>query len=50
MGTITATFAIPPAYTTPNPILNTATVTSPTADATVGNNSGTATRGLGLRD
>ena len=34
--TITATFAIPSGYTTPNPIANTATVSSPTPDAAVG--------------
>ena len=31
--TITATFAVPSGYTTPNPIVNTATVTSATPDA-----------------
>ena len=31
--TITATFAVPSGYTTPNPIVNTATVTSPTPPA-----------------
>ena len=39
--TITATFAIPSGYTTPNPIANTATVSSPTPDAATGNNSAT---------
>ena len=34
--TITATFAIPSGYTTPNPIANTATVSSPTPDAASG--------------
>ena len=45
--TITATFAIPSGYTTPNPIANTATVSSPTPDAAAGNNSATATTSLG---
>ena len=39
--TITATFAIPSGYTTPNPIANTATVSSATPDAATGNNSAT---------
>ncbi len=39
--TITATFAIPSGYTTPNPIANTATVSSLTPDAATGNNSAT---------
>ena len=39
--TITATFAVPSGYTTPNPIVNTATVTSATPDAATGNNSAT---------
>ena len=47
--TITATFAIPSGYTTPNPIANTATVSSPTPDAAAGNNSATATTSLGAR-
>ena len=38
--TITATFAVPSGYTTPNPIANTATVSSPTPDRP-GNNSAT---------
>ena len=45
--TITATFAIPSGYTTPDPIANTATVSSPTPDAAAGNNSATATTSLG---
>ena len=45
--TITATFAIPSGYTTPNPIANTATVSSPTPDAAAGNNSATTTTPLG---
>jgi uncharacterized repeat protein (TIGR01451 family) len=41
--TITSTFTVPPAYTTPNPILNIATVSgSSTTDPTGGNNSATA--------
>ena len=45
--TITATFAIPAGYTTPNPIANTATVTSPTPDAAAGNNSATTNTPVG---
>ncbi len=45
--TITATFAIPSGYTTPDPIANTATVSSTTPDAAAGNNSATATTSLG---
>ena len=45
--TITATFAIPPGYTTPDPIANTATVSSPTPDAAAGNNSAPRPRQLG---
>ena len=41
--TITATFAVPSGYTTPNPIANTATVSSLTPDAATGNNSATTT-------
>ena len=44
--TITATFAIPSGYTTPDPITNTATVTSATPDVAAGNNSATATTSL----
>ena len=44
--TITATFAIPSGYTTPDPIANTATVSSTTPDAAAGNNSATATTSL----
>ena len=45
--TITATFSIPSGYTAPNPIANTATVSSTTPDAAAGNNSATATTSLG---
>ena len=45
--TITATFAIPSGYTTPNPIANTATVSSPTPDAAAGNNSATTNTPVG---
>ena len=45
--TITATFAIPAGYTTPNPIANTATVSSPTPDAAAGNNSATTNTPVG---
>ena len=45
--TITATFAIPSGYTTPDPIANTAAVSSTTPDAAAGNNSATATTSLG---
>ena len=41
-----ATFAIPPGYTTPDPIVNTATVTSTTPDPAAGNNSATATSAI----
>ena len=44
--TITATFAVPSGYTTPDPIENTATVSSTTPDAAAGNNSATATTPL----
>jgi uncharacterized repeat protein (TIGR01451 family) len=40
--TITATFAIPSGYTTPDPIVNTATVSSATVDQASDNNSATA--------
>jgi uncharacterized repeat protein (TIGR01451 family) len=36
--TITATFAVPSTYTTPDPIVNSATVTSPSSDPAGGNN------------
>ena len=39
--TITATFAVPATYTSPNPILNTATVSTATADPVPANNSAT---------
>ena len=45
--TITATFAIPSGYTTPDPIGNTATVSSTTPEAAAGNNSATSTTSLG---
>ena len=45
--TITATFAIPAAYTAPNPIANTATVSSTTPDAAAGNNSATTNTPVG---
>ena len=45
--TITATFAIPAGYTTPNPIANTATVSSLTPDAAAGNNSATTNTPVG---
>ena len=45
--TVTATFAIPAGYTTPSPIANTATVTSPTPDAAAGNNSATTNTPVG---
>ena len=45
--TITAIFAIPAGYTTPNPIVNTATVLSPTPDAAAGNNSATTNTPVG---
>ena len=40
--TITTTYAVPAGYTAPNPIANTATVTSPTADPNSSNNSASA--------
>ncbi len=45
--TITATFAIPAGYTTPNPIANTATVSSLTPDTATGNNSATTNTPVG---
>src|SRR5262249_58567311 len=39
--TITATYQLPPSYTGANPILNTATVSSPTGDPLSGNESET---------
>ena len=39
--TIAATFAVPATYTTPNPILNTATVSTATPDAVPANNTAT---------
>jgi len=43
MKTITAKYNVPAGYTSPNPIANTATVTSSTPDPDVSNNSATAT-------
>ncbi len=43
---IVATFAVPAGYTTPNPIVNTATVSSPATEPTPGNNTATATTPL----
>ena len=40
---ITATFAVPAGYTTPNPIVNTATVTTTATEVDSSNNSATAT-------
>jgi uncharacterized repeat protein (TIGR01451 family) len=37
--TITSTYAVPSSYTTPNPIVNTASVSTTTTDPTPGNNS-----------
>ncbi len=45
--TIMATFAVPSGYTTPNPIANTATVSSPTPDTAAGNNSATTNTPVG---
>ena len=39
--TITATFAVPVSYTAPDPIVNTATVTTATADPVAANNTAT---------
>src|SRR5262249_57889347 len=44
--TITTTFAVPASYTAPDPILNTATVTSATPDPNTVNNTGTASVNL----
>src|SRR5262249_28482602 len=40
--TITTTLLVPPGYTTPNPIVEIATVSSPTTDPTPGNDTATA--------
>jgi uncharacterized repeat protein (TIGR01451 family) len=40
--TITTTLLVPPGYTTPSPIVEIATVSSPTTDSTPGNNTATA--------
>ena len=45
--TITTTYAIPPGYLTPDPIVNTATVASATPDPAAANDSSTATTALG---
>ncbi len=42
-----ATFAVPAGYTTPNPIVNTASVSSPTSDPNPTNNSATSTTPIG---
>ena len=47
VGTIMTTYAIPAAYVTPDPIVNTATVSSATPDLAAANNSSTATTQLG---
>ena len=44
---IVATFAVPAGYTTPNPIVNTASVSSPTSDPDSANNSTTSTTSVG---
>ncbi|HMF95002.1 MAG TPA: hypothetical protein VKE96_11940 [Vicinamibacterales bacterium] len=44
--TITATFAVPAGYTSPDPIVNTATVSSTTADPATGNNNAIATTAI----
>src|SRR5262249_62020356 len=44
--TITTTFAVPASYTAPDPIVNTATVTSATPDPSAANNTGTASVNL----
>ena len=47
VSTITTTYAIPAGYVTPDPIVNTATVSSATPDPAAANNSSTATTQLG---
>ena len=44
--TFTLTYAVPPGYTAPDPIANTATVSSLTADPQTGNNTATATTSI----
>src|SRR5262249_48750768 len=44
--TITVTFAVPPGYLTPDPIVNTATATSTTPDPATSNNSATASTAI----
>ncbi|MDH5233795.1 MAG: hypothetical protein OEW77_02475 [Gemmatimonadota bacterium] len=45
--TITTVFSVPPGYTTPDPIVNTATAASPTADPAAGNNTAMASTSVG---
>ena len=45
---IVATFDVPPAYSAPNPISNTATVTTPAGDEDPSDNTATATTQVGL--
>ncbi|HMM36445.1 MAG TPA: SdrD B-like domain-containing protein, partial [Thermoanaerobaculia bacterium] len=44
--TLTATFSVPTGYTTPNPVVNTATVSSTTADPVPGNNGSSVSSGI----
>ncbi len=44
---VTTTFFVPPGYTMPDPIVNVATVSSPTPDPVPGNNTGTGSASLG---
>ena len=44
--TITATYQVPPGYTAPDPIVNTATVSATSGDANPANNTATATTSL----
>ncbi len=44
---ITATYQVPPGYTAPDPIVNTATVSATSGDANPANNTATATTSLG---
>ena len=46
-ATITATYAVPPGYTTPDPIVNQASVASDVADPATGNNTDQAAVSLG---
>ena len=45
--TITATYRVPPGYTAPDPIVNTATVSATSGDADPANNTASATTSLG---